>query len=218
LSHSSSELRPNVAQGDIATSWPELIQAARQGDDVALNQIWQELRSYLLMFTHRRLDEGLRGKLDASDVVQQSLLEAHRDFGGFRGQSEEELKSWTCKLVVHNLVDANRRFRESQKRCLSKEVQWTALNELATVNYDDSPSSLMRRSETDDELIRAIAQLPPRSQQVLELRHRMGFSHAQVAIELGMTEPAARKLWSRIVDELQTRLSKKNVSRSNKPQ
>lgn len=198
-------------------SWANLIQAAREGDDVALNEIWQQLRAYLLIFADQRLDDGLKGKLDASDIVQQSLLEAHRDFDAFRGQTEGELKSWISRLVVHNLSDATRRFRQTQQRSVAKEVAWTGESELSAAKHQTSASSLVRRRETDDELQRAVATLPERSQQILELRHRMGLSHTQVAQELGMTEIAARKLWSRIVEELQERLSPRNVAQSVKP-
>jgi RNA polymerase sigma-70 factor (ECF subfamily) len=198
-------------------NWSELLQSARRGDDSALNQVWQELRSYLLIIAHQRLDAGLRGKMDASDVVQQSLMDAHQGFDEFRGESEGEIKAWTCRLVINNLVDAGRRFRQSQKRCISKEIVLTAESELAAVKYDTSPSTLLRQRETDDEMARAVSQLPLRSQQVLELRHRMGLSHAQVAVELGMTESGARKLWSRIVLELQERLSPQNVRQSTEP-
>ena len=192
--------------------WNELIQAARDGDNAALNEIWQQLRSYLLIFADQRLDEGLKGKLDASDIVQHSLMEAHRDFVTFRGQTEDELKSWISRLVVHNLMDAGRRFRQSQQRSVAKEVAWNAQSDLSAARHQTSASSLFRRRETDDELMRAVAKLPERSQQVLELRHRMGLSHAEVAAELGMTEAAARKLWSRIVEELQERLSPRNAT------
>lgn len=206
-------MRENAA----VASWSELIQAARQGDDLALNQIWQELRSYLLMIASQRLDVGLRGKMDASDIVQQSLMEAHKGFNEFRGHSEGEIKAWACKLVIHNLVDAGRRFRQSQKRNIRKETTWTEQNELAAIKNEASPSTALRQRECDDELARIVSQLPQRSQQVLELRHRMGLSHAQVALELGMTESGARKLWSRIVLELQERLSSQNVKPSSRP-
>ena len=199
-------------------SWNELIPAARDGDDAALNEIWQQLRSYLLIFADQRLDEGLRGKLDASDIVQHSLMEAHRDFGTFRGQTEDELKSWISRLVVHNLMDAGRRFRQSQQRSVAREVAWDTQSDVSVARYQASASSLARRRETDDELLRAVAELPERSQQVLELRHRMGLSHAEVAEELGMTEAAARKLWSRIVEELQERLSPRNVTSPARPE
>ncbi len=195
-------------------SWSELLQSARQGDDAALNQIWQELRTYLLIIANQRLDVGLRGKMDASDVVQQSLMDAHKGFDEFRGQTEGEIKAWVCKLVIHNLVDAGRRFRLSQKRSIGKETSWTTENELTAIKDDKSPSTLLRQRETDDEMARAVSQLPQRSQQVLELRHRLGLSHAQVAVELGMTESGAQKLWSRIVLELQERLSPQNVRTS----
>ena len=199
-------------------NWLELIQSARDGDDESLNEIWHQLRSYLLIFADQRLDERLKGKLDASDIVQESLLEAHRDFNTFRGQSEGELKSWIGRLVVHNLSDAGRRFRQSQQRSLAKEVAWDAQLDMSAARDQTSASSLVRRRETDEELRRAVAQLPERSQQVLELRHRMGLSHAEVAQELGMTESAARKLWSRIVEELQERLSPRNVATSVRPE
>jgi RNA polymerase sigma-70 factor, ECF subfamily len=198
-------------------SWSELLQSARQGDDAALNQIWQELRTYLLIIANQRLDVGLRGKMDASDVAQQSLMDAHKGFDEFRGQSEGEIKAWVCKLVIHNLVDAGRRFRLSQKRSISKETSWTTENELTAIKDDTSPSTLLRQRETDDEMARAVSQLPQCSQQVLELRHRLGLSHAQVAVELGMTESGAQKLWSRIVLELQERLSPQNVRTSARP-
>jgi RNA polymerase sigma-70 factor, ECF subfamily len=207
-----------MSRNSESISWSELIQAARDGDDVALNEIWRQLRSYLLIFADQRLDEGLKGKLDASDVVQQSLLEAHRDFREFRGESESELKSWISRLVVHNLTDAGRRFRQSQQRSVTKEVALTTEAELSVVKSSISASSIFRRRETDDALLRAVSELPERSQQILELRHRMGMSHAEIGRELGMTEVAARKLWSRIVEELQERLVSGHVERTLKPE
>ena len=215
---SSSQVRLSMTRNSQSILWNELIQAARDGDDGALNEIWQQLRAYLLIFADQRMDDGLKGKLDASDIVQHSLMEAHRDFGSFRGQTEDELKSWSSRLVVHNLMDAGRRFRQSQQRSVAKEVAWDTLSDMSAARHQTSASSLVRRRETDDELLRAVAQLPERSQQVLELRHRMGLSHAEVAEELGMTEAAARKLWSRIVEELQERLSPPNVTFPVRPE
>lgn len=203
----SPQIRLSMSRNSQNFSWNELILAARDGDDEALNAIWQQVRSYLLIFANQRLDDGLRGKLDASDIVQQSLMEAHRDFGTFRGQTEDELKSWISRLVIHNLMDAGRRFRDAQQRSVAKEVTWDVQSDMSAARHQTSASSLVRRRETDEELLRAVARLPERSQQVLELRHRMGMSHAEVAVELGMTEAAARKLWSRIVEELQEQLS-----------
>jgi RNA polymerase sigma-70 factor (ECF subfamily) len=213
-----SKVRLTMSRESDTVGWVELIQAAREGDDGALNEIWRQLRLYLLIFADQRLDDGLRGKLDASDLVQQSLLEAHRDFSEFRGQSESELRSWISRLVVHNLSDAGRRFRQSRQRNVAKEVVLSADAELSAVKQESSASSIVRRRETDDQLMRAVAELPERSQQIVELRHRLGLSHAEIGRELGMTEAAARKLWSRIVEELQERLASGNVERSTKPQ
>ena len=114
--------------------------------------------------------------------------------------------------MQHNLIDAGRRFRETQTRDISKELlldnNYAAANMAASETTGSSP---LRRKEVDEQLIRAVAQLSERSRQVLELRHQMGLSHAEVARELGMTEETARKTWSRTVETLRHLLSTTNV-------
>lgn len=183
-------------------TWENLLLAARAGDDRALNEVWTQLRDYLVL-TADDIGESLNGKLDASDIVQQSLMEAHKDFGKFRGQSEKEMRAWLVRLVQRNLIDAGRKFRETQQRDVSREFSLDASDTTNAIpSGEKTGSSVVRRKEVDDELLRAVASLPERSQQVLELRHHQGLSHTEVARELGMSEAAARKLWSRTVEEL----------------
>ena len=69
----------------------------------------------------------------------------------------------------------------------------------------------MRRKEVDEQLLRAVAHLPERSRQMLQLRHQQGLSHADVGKELGMTEAAARKLWSRTIQDLRQLLASQHA-------
>ncbi len=192
---------PNDEAIDVC-DWESLLLAAHQGDDRALNEVWKQVRSYLLL-TADDIGDGLQGKVDSSDIVQQSLMEAHQNFGSFRGQTESEVRAWLVRIVQNNLIDAGRRYRETQQRDVAKEFSLDAANSpLDEPATDKTASSLVRRQEVDEQLLRAVALLPERSQQLLQLRHHQGLSHADAAKELGMTETATRKLWSRTVQEL----------------
>lgn len=187
--------------------WASLLAAARKGEEAALNEVWARLRDYLLL-TADDVGNDLQAKLDTSDIVQQSLMEAHVDFGSFKGQSEQEIRAWLARLLQHNLIDAGRRFRQTRRRDIEREHSFHDYEKSDQIpSSEGTASSLVRAREQDDQLMRAIAQLPERSQQILELRHRQGLSHAEISRELGMTEEAARKLWSRTVEELRQRLT-----------
>lgn len=186
--------------------WDGLLNSARDGDDAALNLVWQQVRGFLLL-TANDIGAGLGQKLDASDIVQQSLMEAHVDFSSFRGRSENEFRAWLAKLVQRNLIDAGRKFQDTKQRDIRRE---RPIQSDEFEGEDKTPSSLYQRQEVDAELLREIARLPERSQQLLELRHGNGMAHADIAKELGITEAASRKLWSRTVEELKQRLTSQN--------
>ena len=64
-----------------------------------------EYRDYLMTIAHLHLEPKLQVKLDASDIVQQTLLEAHEQREQFRGQSRPEFAAWLKQILVHNLLD-----------------------------------------------------------------------------------------------------------------
>src|SRR5437870_7846755 len=99
----------------------ELIERCRQGDPAAREQLFEAYRPYLQLLAQGQLGRHLRAKCDASDLVQQTLLEAHRDFGGFQGAHEAELLAWLRRILAHNLFNEARRFAARQ-RDASREV------------------------------------------------------------------------------------------------
>lgn len=198
--------------------WNDLLDAARSGDEQALGLVCEQVRGYLLLTANRGLDGALRAKLGASDVVQQAMLEAQQGFDRFAGATEAELRAWLVRIVEHTLLDASRRYRQTQRRDLSREISIKGNSEWEKIAARQATvSSLLCRRERDEALLRAVNQLPPRRRRIIELRHRDGWPYERIAREMGMTEVAARKLWSRAVDELQRKLAASDGRRPTQP-
>src|SRR6266852_4221634 len=99
----------------------ELIRRCRQGEEIAMDQLFQRYRHYLRLLAEAQLGRHLRTKCDASDLVQQTMLEAYRDFAGFQGAQEGELLAWLRQILSHNLCNEARRFA-AQQRDAAREV------------------------------------------------------------------------------------------------
>ena len=193
---------------DNSIEWTNLIRQAREGDDSALGLIVSRLRNYLLLVANAEMQPSIRSKFCGSDIIQQSMLEAHQAIGAFRGTTESELKAWLKKIVLSNLVDETRRYQKTRKRDTSREVpvDWHA-QPLAQPN-GQTASWMVSKNEFDQQLFIAIHELPARQRHVIKARHRDAMPYSKIAVELNITEDAARKLWTRGVNSLKRTLSK----------
>lgn len=111
------------------TSVEHWIAEARGGDRTALNRLLDACFSCLLAAATRGLSAALRGRLDPSDVVQDTLMEAWQDFSRFRGKSETDLLAWLRQILRHNLANERRRHIHSAMRSTRREV---ALSEIVS--------------------------------------------------------------------------------------
>ena len=68
----------------------------------------EDYREYLRLLAGLQLHPRLRGQLDPSDIVQQTLLKAHEKHEQFRGSTDHELRGWLRSILARNLVDAAR--------------------------------------------------------------------------------------------------------------
>src|SRR6516225_2042707 len=102
MSEPSPEAAPNLA-------------AACAGSREAVGQALEACRGYLLLIAQRELGPQLQAKGGASDLVQETLLEACRDFARFQGDSEAELLQWLRRLLLNNLADFTRLYRDTDK-------------------------------------------------------------------------------------------------------
>ncbi|NOY41597.1 MAG: sigma-70 family RNA polymerase sigma factor [Planctomycetes bacterium] len=209
-------MNPLIATNQSA-DWATLVEAARRGDDDAFGQICDRMTGYLLL-TANDLGTGLTAKFGVSDIVQQTLFEARRDIESFDGTSENELRSWLVRLVRHNLIDSARHYRQTKMRNTSRE-QPMRMHELADeyAGSQKTASSIMRRRETDGELLHAVAKLPTRRRRVIELRHWQEMSFAEIGRELEISEAAARKLLARALEELRKNLAASHANQPTQP-
>src|SRR5438105_1940581 len=106
----------------MASDIAPLLDAARSGSREALGQLLESCRGYLLMVAKGELDRDLQAKEGASDLVQETFLEAQRDFVQFQGASEAELLAWLRRLLLNNVANFTRRYRTTGKRSVEREV------------------------------------------------------------------------------------------------
>jgi RNA polymerase sigma-70 factor (ECF subfamily) len=193
----------------------ELIRRCRRGEGAAREQLFDRYRAYLRVIAEGQLGRHLRGKCDASDLVQQTLLEAHRDFPSFQGACENELVAWLRRILAHNLFNEARRFAARQ-RDAAREVSLeqvrdglersSAAMRRCLAGDDPAPSEVAADREAAVRLADALARLPPRYQQVLLLRVFEGLSAEEVAGHMDSTAGAVRMLQMRALAALRERL------------
>jgi RNA polymerase sigma-70 factor, ECF subfamily len=187
------------------------ISAARAGSKEAIGSALEGCRGYLLGIAERELDADLRAKGGASDLVQETFLEAQRDFAGFRGETEADLLAWLRRLLLNNLANFARTYRQTAKRRLDREVRLPGRGESSAAESriaadDPTPSAQVRDGEDSAALHAAMARLPEDYRRVLTLRYVEGLSFDQIAERMNRTSAALRKLWSRAVDRMQAEM------------
>jgi RNA polymerase sigma-70 factor, ECF subfamily len=189
----------------------DLIRRCRAGDSAARETLFTRYQSYLRILAVTQLGRHLRAKCDPSDVVQQTLLEAHRDLASFQGEHEAELLAWMRRILAHNLYNETRRFA-AQQRDAAREVSLEQVRHgvehssvlLGTALAADtpSPSEVVSRKEASVLLADALATLPADYQTVLLLRVFEELSAEEVAQRMGRTAGAVRMLQMRALTAL----------------
>lgn len=195
------------------TSVSALVARARRGDPAILGRLMERYQAYLKLLAEVQLDRKLRAKVDASDVVQHTFLEAFRDFGQFRGGSEGELTAWLRQILSRNLAQELRRYQGTKRRdvrlerSLDHELDASSLAlERGLVAEGSSPSREAMRRESAVILADALNKLPKDYREVILLRHIRNLPVAEVAQEMGRSTEAVRHLWLRALAKLRTEL------------
>jgi RNA polymerase sigma-70 factor (ECF subfamily) len=158
----------------------------------------ERYRSYLLLLARRH-----GGRLDPSDLVQQTLLAAHRQRGQFRGHTAAEEAAWLRRILAGTIADAFRALGRG-KRDVGRERSLEAELEASSARLHDwlaagqsSPSQRAVRAEDSTRLADALAQLPEAQREAVTLRHLHGLPLAAIAERLGRGPAATAGLLKR---------------------
>lgn len=188
----------------------QLLRLAQAGNGPALGQLLELYRHYLALLARFHLGRRLQAKVDASDLVQEAFLEAHRDFAQFRGATERELVSWLRHILASNLANLTQRYWGSQCRDVRLERQLAVELDQSSQVLDrgllarqSSPSEHAARREQAVLLADALAQLPADYQEVILLRHVERHKFEEIAVRMGRSAGAVRMLWTRALERLQ---------------
>ena len=180
---------------DSAVSLQQLIFRARNGDDDALGELCNRHRPYLRLMAQRTLDSRVKVRADESDLVQQTMLSAVRNFGQFQGSQAGQFVAGLQLLHERNVIDAAR-VHKAEKRDVNREG--AAFEEEGPVfEGGDSPSMRAMRGEQALQLAEALESLPDDQREAVRLRHLEGRSLKHIAESLGRSEVAVAGLIKR---------------------
>lgn len=201
-----------------AEGFRRLVEASRNGSPEAIGQLLESCRRYLLTIAQEEIPQTVQPRVAASDVVQETFLEAHRDFPTFIGQSEQELRGWLRRMLLHNLMDVIRKHQQTAKRNPGPQADAGSPSQrqaIASAPADDpTPSAWAIAQEKNAQLAKALEKLPQDYRAVILLRYQDGKSFEAIAGELQRSVDAVRKLWLRGVKRLQQILEESGHSKS----
>lgn len=189
-----------------------LLQRAREGDQEATNELFDTCRAYVGFLARSHVESWIQSKVDSSDLIQQTLLEAHQAFPNFNGQTEGEWIAWLKQILKHNATDFVRRFGAAKRRATlevaistgNDSTYFRAAPELSSGG--ESPSQVMVRHEQEILISEALATLPDNYQEVIVLRNLQRLPFDEIAARLGRSRPAAQMLWMRALKKLQAQM------------
>ncbi len=185
---------------------------ALSGDPEQLAVALSEVRPRVARLVALRLDLRLRGRLDPSDVLQESFLDVHTRIGAWRARRDMPFFLWVRFLVGQKLAELHRRHLGAAARDPRREVVGAlgrtpeASSETlagALVSGGLSPSGVAMRAEHEALLAAALETLRPIDREVLALRHFEGLSNAEVAAALDLDAATASKRYLRALGRLQ---------------
>src|SRR5437763_4062422 len=194
-----------------------LIGQARGGDAAALNELFARHRDRLRRMVEMRLDRRLQGRVDASDVIQESFLDAARKLDGYLHEPRVPLFLWLRLVVGERLLKLHRQHLGAQMRDAGREVSLyrealpaasSAALAAQLLGKHTSPTQAAVRAERMLRLQEALNALEPIDREILSLRHFEELTRSEAAQALGIEEAAAAKRYVRALKRLKDILSK----------
>lgn len=197
---------------DTKHDFETLIRKARDGDDAALGELLDHHRPWLRLLGRRGLSGKFAGRIDESDVAQQTFLSAVRGFEQFNGSSPDELAVWLQQIHERNLQDAVRKHAMAQKRSVDREETFVE-EEIPPIELT-SPSQRLMLGERAVRLAAVMSQLPDDQQDAVRMRHLDGETLESISQQLDRSERAVAGLLYRGLTNLRKALAEESKEAS----
>ena len=190
----------------------ELLRQALQGDREVLGRLLEAQRAALHRLAERQLEGRVAARVGASDVIQQTFLEAYRSFPQFAGQDARELVAWLQSILDHKVAAVIRDHTLIQKRSVGRERSLDDSRSGAAPLKQElevgltSPSQKAIRGEEEERLSQALTALPDDQREAVRLRHLEGWALADIARHLDRTPAATAGLIKRGLQALRRQM------------
>lgn len=197
--------------------WPQsdqtqdLLRGVAEGNASAVNQLMDRHREAVRRMIQMRLDHAVARRVDASDVVQDVLLEASGRLGDYLQNPSMPFHLWLRQLAKDRIIDMHRRHRAAQRRSVDREQNFSGLGkddqsaaDLATLLRDAelTPAAAALRKEMESRFLVALDQLDEHDREIVVMRHFEHLGNSEVAEALGLTPPAAGMRYLRAIRRL----------------
>ena len=188
-----------------------LLDRVRQGDGTAINGLLERHRAAIRRMIDQRMDRVVQRRVDASDIVQDVMIEANRRLGDYLANPSMPFQLWLRHMARDRLIDAHRRHRVAATRSLDREVSLTVapgqdhsqadlIGQLA--DRELTPAAAATWHELERRFAAAVEQLDDDDRQIVLLRHFEHLSTAEAAEALGLSKPAAGMRYLRAMRRL----------------
>ena len=202
--------------------WPEaektheLLDLVRDGDDDATNRLLERHREALRRMADMRLDPKIRQRVDASDIIQDVMIEASRRLPTYLENPVMPFHLWLRQITQDRLIDAHRRHRVSKKRSVDVEQAPVVASNLdyssiqfgpQIVDAELTPAAAAIGKEMQKLFEEAVEEMDEIDQEIIAMRHFEQLTNQEVANVLKLSEPAASMRYLRAMRRLKEKFS-----------
>lgn len=182
---------------NLANKFEDALHAAREGEHEELGNLLNFYRDYLLTFATKKLSRALAIKNAPSDLVQETLMKASKEFRSFSGVTESELQMWLKRILTRKLVDTYRYYQVSKIREISREVPLS--QSAIPANRDTESEPPIFSADKLEALSRVLNRLDREQQQIIQLQLFEKKSFEEIGLQFERSTEAARKMWARAI-------------------
>jgi RNA polymerase sigma-70 factor (ECF subfamily) len=177
----------------------ELLDRVRAGDRAALDELLAGQRDRLRRFIDLRLDDRVRGRIDASDVVQEAHLEVARRIDDFLARRPMPFHTWVCRTAHQQMLRLRRQHVETGCRGVGGERPLPDRSSVLLARHliESTPSLHLAQAEASDRVLDAVARLDETDREILLMRTFDGLSNVEAAQVLDLDPAAASKRYGR---------------------